>query len=72
MVIRVAIGDCSVTERQWRPPYQIGKAVHTHSKHNEDGRTAPGVRGNGSVPLRHSRNVVTRIGLQQQQCHSVS
>ena len=38
--IRVAVGDCSVTERRrWRPPYQTGKAVHVHAKHykhNED------------------------------------
>ena len=26
--IRVAVGDCSVTERRrWRPPYQTGKTV---------------------------------------------
>ena len=40
------------------------KTVHVHTKHykhNEDGRTAPGVCGNGSVPLSHSGNVVTRI-----------
>ena len=65
--IRVAIGDCSVTERRrWRPPYQTGKTEHVHAKHykhNEDGRTAPGVCGNGSVPLSHSGNVVTRIGI---------
>ena len=63
--IRVAVGDCSVTERRrWRPPYQTGKTVHAkHYKHNEDGRTAPGVCGNGSVPLSHSGNVVTRIGI---------
>ena len=65
--IRVAVGDCSVTERRrWRPPYQNGKTVHLHAKHykhNEDGRTAPGVCGNGSVPLSHSGNVVTRIGI---------
>ena len=65
--IRVAAGDCSVTEhRQWRPPYQTGKTVHVHAKHyihDEDGRTAPGVCGNGSVPLSHSGNVVTRIGV---------
>ena len=63
--IRVAVGDCSVTERRrWRPPYQTAKTVHVHAKHykhNEDGRTAPGVCGNGSVPLSHSGNVVTRI-----------
>ena len=61
--IRVAVGDCSVTERRrWRPPYQTGKTVHVHAhhyKHNTDGRTAPGVCGNGSVPLSHSGNVVT-------------
>ena len=65
--IRVAVGDCSVTERRrWRPPYQTGKTVHVHAKHykhNEDGRTAPDVYGNGSVPLSHSGNVVTRIGI---------
>ena len=64
---RVAVGDCSVTERRrWRPPYQTGKTVHVHAKHykhNEDGRTVPGVCGNGSVPLSHSGNVVTRIGI---------
>ena len=41
--IRVAVDDCSVTERRrWRPPYQTGKTVHVHTKHythNEDGRT---------------------------------
>ena len=70
--IRVAVGDCSVTERRrWRPPYQTGKTVHVHAKHykhNEDGRTAPGVCGNGSVPLSHSGNVVTRIGIHTRCC----
>ena len=65
--IRVAVSDCSVTERRrWRPPYHTGKTVHVHVKHykhNEDGRTAPGVCGNGYVPLSHSGNVVTRIGI---------
>ena len=65
--IRVAVGDCSVTERRrWRPPYQTGKTVHVHAKHykhNEDGRTVLGVCGNGSVPLSHSGNVVRRIGI---------
>ena len=48
------------------PPYQTGKTVHVHAKHykhNEDGRMAPGVCGSGSVPLSHSGNVVTRIGI---------
>ena len=65
--MRVAVGDCSVTEcRQWRPPHQTGKTVHVHAKHykhNEDGHTAPGVCGNGSVLLSHSGNVITRIGI---------
>ena len=64
--IRVAVGHCSVTKRRrWRPPYQTGNTVHVHAKHykhNVYGRTAPGVCGNGSVPLSHSGNVVTRIG----------
>ena len=55
--IRVAVGDYSVTEcRQWHLPYQTGKTLHVHAKHykyNEDGRTALGVCGNGSVPLSH-------------------
>ena len=29
----------------------------------DDGRTAPGVCGNGSVTLSHSGNVVTKIGI---------
>ena len=64
--IRLAAGDCSVTERRpWRPPYLTGKTVHVHAKHykhNEDGRMAPDVCSSGSVPLSHSGNVVTRIG----------
>ena len=43
--------------------------MHVHAKHyklNEDGRTAPSVCGNGSVPLSHSVNVVTRIGIHTQ------
>ena len=40
--IRVAVGDCSVTERwRWRPPYQTGKTVHVHAKtlQTQRGRT---------------------------------
>ena len=37
--------------------------MQTHYKHDEDGRTAPCVRGYGSAPLSHSGNVVTRTGL---------
>ena len=65
--IRVAVSDCSVTERrQWHTPYQTSKTVHVHAKHykhNEDERKAPGVCGIGSIPLSHSKNVVTRIGI---------
>ena len=60
--IRVAVGDCSVTERRrWRPPYQTGKTVLVHEKHykhNKDGRTT---HGNGSVPLTHSGKVIIII-----------
>ena len=74
--IRVAVGDCSVTERRrWRPPYQTGKTAHVHAKHythNKDGRTAPGVCGNGSVPLSHSGNVVTRIGIHTHTHHVIT
>ena len=65
--IRVSDGDCSVNEGwRWHPPYQSGKTVHVHAKHykhNKDGRTVPGVCGNGSVPLSHSGNDVTRTGI---------
>ena len=31
--IRVAVGDCSLTERRrWHPPYQTVKTVHEHAK----------------------------------------
>ena len=38
--IRVAVGDCSVTERRrWRPPYQTGKTVHcTKTLQTQQGR----------------------------------
>ena len=38
---------------------KLYKCAQTHYKHNEDGLTAPDVRGHGSVPLIHSGNVVT-------------
>ena len=40
--IRVAVSDCSFTERQrWRPPCQTGKTVHVHAKtvQTQRGRT---------------------------------
>ena len=47
--------------------------MHTkHNKHNENGRTAPGVRGHGSVPPSHLGNVVTGIVLQQRAAFSAS
>ena len=74
--IRVAVDYCSVTEcRPWRPPFQTGKTVHVHAKHykhNQNGRTAPGVRGHGSVPPSHLENVVTGIVLQQRPAFSAS
>ena len=44
-------------------PAKLCMCMQKHYKHNEDGRTAPGVCGNGSVPLSHSGNVVTRNGI---------
>ena len=43
-------------------PAKLYMCTQTHYKHDEDGRTAPGVRGHDSVPLSHSGNVVTRNG----------
>ena len=38
--IRVAVGDCSVTERRrWRPPYQTSKTVHVHANTTNTTRT---------------------------------
>ena len=38
--IRVAVGDCNVTERRrWRPPYQTGKTVHVHANTTNTTRT---------------------------------
>ena len=69
---RVAVGDCSVTERRrWRPIYQTAKTVQEQAKHyihNENGHTAPGLCGNGSVPLSHSGNVVSRIEIHTHTC----
>ena len=44
-------------------PAKLCMCTQKHYTHNEDGRTAPGVCGNGSVPLSHSGNAVTRIGI---------
>ena len=41
-------------------------------QHKEDRRTAPGVCGNGSVPLSHSGNVVTKIGTHTHTYLSIS
>ena len=54
-------------------PAKLYMCTQTNFKHDEDGRTAPDVRGHGSLPLRHSSNVVTRIGLHTHTpCHSVT
>ena len=44
-------------------PAKLCMCTQKHSKHDEDGCTAPGVCGNSSVPLSHSGNVITRIGI---------
>ena len=48
-------------------PAKLYMCTQTHYKHDEDGRTAPGMRGHGSVPLSNSGNIVTRIGLRHLQ-----
>ena len=72
--IRVAVGECSVTERRrWRSPYQTGKTVHVHAKHykhNKDGRTAPGVCPNGSVRLSHSRTSLRELEYTHTHTHT--
>ena len=44
-------------------PAKLYMCMQIHYKHDEGGRTVPGVRSHGSVPLTHSGNVVTRLGL---------
>ena len=44
-------------------PAKLYMCMQKHYKYNEDIRTAPSACGNGSVPLSHSGNVVTRIGI---------
>ena len=44
-------------------PAKLYICTQKHYKHNKDGLMVPGVCGNGSVPLSHSGNVVTRIGI---------
>ena len=64
---RVAVGDCSVTERRrWCPPYQTSKTVSVHANTLQTRLRrmhGVGVRGHGSVPLSQSGNIVMRIGL---------
>ena len=49
-------------------PAKLYMCTQTHYKHNEDGRTAPGVHGHGSVPLSYSGNIMKRIGLHTHNC----
>ena len=44
-------------------PAKLCICTQNTTTHKEDGRTAPGKCGNCSVPLSHSGNVVTRIGI---------
>ena len=53
-------------------PAKLYMCMQKHNKHNKDGRTAPGVRGHGSVPLSHSGNIVTKIGIHKHQRVSLS
>ena len=50
-------------------PAKLYMCTQKYYKH-EDGRTAPGVCGNGSIPQSYSGNVVTRIGIHTSCCLS--
>ena len=60
--IRVAVGDLIAVSLSVGGGVRLIKPAklyaNTLQKHNEDGRTAPGVYGNGSVPLSHSGNEI--------------
>ena len=71
--------ELEIVESEWRSvilvSLNVGGGVrlnklaklHVHAKdykHSENGRSAPGVCGNVSVPLSHSENVVTRIEIR--------
>ena len=50
--IRVAVGDCSVTEhRRWHPPNQTGKTVQSCACKNTINTTRMDAQHPGSVPL---------------------
>ena len=53
-------------------PAKLYMCTQKHYKLNEDGRTALGVCDNRFVPLSHSGNVVTRIGIHTHTLNSVS
>ena len=53
-------------------PAKLYTCTQKHYIHNEDGRTAPGVCGSGSVQPNHSGNVVTRIiGIHTQNSYAL-
>ena len=56
-VIAVSLNVCG--DVRLIKPAKLYMCTQTHYKHDEDGRTAPGVRGHGSVPLSHSGNYRT-------------
>ena len=73
--IRVAVGDCSVTDTvESALSNRQNCACARKTLQTQRGRThGAGVCGNGSVPLSHSGNVVTRIGIRVcEYTHSVS
>ena len=53
-------------------PAKLYMCMQTHYKHDKDGCTASDVRGHGSVPLSHSLNIATRIGLHTRGCADMS
>ena len=52
-------------------PANLYMCTQTHYKNDEDGCTALGVRGHGSVPMSHSGKVVMRIGLHTNKSYDI-
>ena len=59
IAVSLNVGDGDV---RFIKPAKLYMCMQTRYKHDEDGRTAPGTRGHGSVQLSHSGHVVTRMG----------
>ena len=64
--IRVAVSGIHLIE-----PAKLYMCMQTHYKNDEDGCTAPGVRGHVSVLLSHLEKVIMRIGLHTNKSYDI-